>query len=32
MNETVDLILKRRSVRNYNPDMISQEELNNIVK
>jgi len=32
MNETVDLILKRRSVRNYKPDMISQEELNNIVK
>lgn len=32
MNETVDFILTRRSVRKYKPNMISEEELNNIVK
>lgn len=32
MNETVELILKRRSVRHYKPEMISEEELNTIVK
>lgn len=32
MNETIDVILKRRSVRNYKPEMISETELNYIVK
>jgi len=32
MNETIDVILKRRSVRKYKPDMISEAELNYIVK
>ncbi len=32
MNNTVDVILKRRSVRNYKPDMITEEELNTIVE
>ncbi len=32
MNETVDLILRRRSVRNYKPDMLTEEEINTIVK
>lgn len=32
MNETVDLILNRRSVRKYKPEMISESELETIVK
>jgi len=32
MNDTVDFILKRRSVRNYSSEMIKQEELETIVK
>ncbi|MBN2540258.1 MAG: nitroreductase family protein [Bacilli bacterium] len=32
MNETVNVILKRRSVRDYKPDMITEEELNTIVE
>lgn len=32
MNDTVDIILKRRSVRNYSSEMITQEELETIVK
>lgn len=32
MNETVELILKRRSVRNFKKEMISEEELETIIK
>nr|HPJ23597.1 nitroreductase family protein [Bacillota bacterium] len=32
MNETVEMILKRRSVRKYKSDMITEEELKTIVE
>ena len=32
MNETVEMILKRRSVRNFQPEMIKEEELNTIIE